>query len=354
MCRNFYSFLRHLLSNCGLHYQTQSTYKQNWSQAVGHWTSKADYTGIDFRGTVPRNLVTTSKGVEIHPSLAKLPQSTELPNLKEAGAVIPTLLLIKEIQKTMKDSRQQFFPLSNVMAIVRYTTQFTLRSAFDSVPADATQWPDPPHVEFANCTFESPGDVKRFVEEYGFSAGMIHEHPPKYTQLDLSVYAQCTEDYGFDLGKIYDRTPQKVAISMNRLQQDQVFLRRHWNKTAQPQPVKQHFLWSPNDVNFINGKAKIVISDIWDYILVLFLIDLSKRRLRVCANPSCKRLKYFVQERRDQKYCSTSCKNYVGMHNYLADTLKRKEWNAARRKAANRKHKITGGHVTRANKSGNS
>jgi hypothetical protein len=312
---------------------------------VGHWTSKADYTVVRYRGTVPRAVFRLPDGVEILPKARKKEiyqeAEPELPNIKDAGGVIPASRVVEEIQKTAKDYRQEFLPVNNVMAIIRNTAQFSLWSLIDSHPADVKCWPDPPHVEFANCTFDNPDDVKRFVEGYGFGAGMIHDIPKHESVLkDLAASTgRLVEDYGFDAKKIYGQPFNRLAISVNRLKEDQSFLRRHWSKTAQAHPLKQHFLWSPDDINFVNGRAQIVLSDIWDYILVLFLIDLSRGRLRVCANPSCRRLKYFVQERPDQKYCSTPCKNNVGIRNYLADKLKRDEWNAARRKAANGKPK---------------
>jgi hypothetical protein len=331
------------------------------------WTNIADYTAITYQGTVPSKAILTSKGVEIRPKAVQLgegkpefpnmkeaggviPATTlgeliqkvvrehppEFPSMKEAGGVIPAQTLLQEIQKTVREHQQEFLPLNNVIALIRQTTQFTMRSWFDSVPADAKQWPDPPHVEFANCAFDSPEDVKRFVESYGFGAGMIHQ-PPEEKETVLLHAMRFVEDYGFD--DPYKQHPQRLTITANRLKQDQGFLRRYWGKAAQAEPLKQHFLWSPDDINFVNGKLQIILSDIWDYILVLFLIDLSKARLRVCENPLCRRLKYFVQERSDQKYCSTSCKNTVNVNRWLAISGNRDNWNAERRQARRPKPK---------------
>jgi len=54
--------------------------------------------------------------------------------MKEAGGVIPASTLLQEIQKTAREHRQEFLPVNNVIALIRQTTQFTLRSWFDSVP----------------------------------------------------------------------------------------------------------------------------------------------------------------------------------------------------------------------------
>jgi len=309
-------------------------YNLYFIQTMRHWTSKDDYTAVAYEGTIPRRVIPTSEGVEILPK-AREERREEFPNIKQAGGLIPVSMLVEKIQKAAQDSREEFLPVNNVIATIRDTAQFTLRSWVDSVPADVKRWPDPPHVEFANCTFDSPEDVKRFVEAYGFGAGMIHE-PPKATglwpTLDLEV-TRLVEDYGFNLQQIYDEPQKKMTIGVERLKADQQFLRQSWGKTEQGQALRNSFLWSPEDIEFVNGKPRIIVKDIWDYILVLHLIDLSKGRLRVCQNSQCKQLKYFVQERRDQKYCSTSCKNTFHMNLWLAMPENREHWNAARRKS---------------------
>lgn len=303
-----------------------------------HWTQKADYTSIAYEGTVPREVTLAAKWVEIQPKAEQQLQkaNSEFPNMKEAGGVIPASVLVQAIQTTAKDNQQEFLPVNNVVALIRQSTQFTLRGWFDSVPADVMQWPDPPHVEFANCSFDSPEDVKRFVEMYGFGAGMIHEPPKKITGLgDLHATSRFEADYGFDDPR--KQAPRKLAITVERLKRDQEFLRRYWGKTAQAKPLTQHFLWSPDDISFASGKPRIVISDIWDYILVLLLIDLSAGRLKVCANPGCSQLKYFAEGRRDQKFCSTKCKNEFHIHLWLANPENRDRWNADRRKSTRAK-----------------
>jgi hypothetical protein len=156
------------------------------------------------------------------------------------------------------------------------------------------------------------------------------------------------ENYGFSAGMIYDpgfryKPPEAITVTVERLRQNQEFLRRSWGRNERAEALKNVFLWSPDDIDFVNGKPQVIVRDIWDYILVLFLIDLSAGRLKICAYPDCHRLKYFVKERRDQKYCSTSCKNTFHVNLFLANPENRKSWNADRRKARPKEKTARGG-----------
>lgn len=272
-----------------------------------HWTSQSDYTAISYEGVLPRMVNVTPTGIEVLP--AKLVGQAQFPKIKEAGGMVPASAVAEELQKTAQNYQRDFLPTWAVLGIINNTVTYNLRTRFDSVPADVKEWSDPPHVELVNCTFDNPEDLKRFIEMYGFGLNMVRD--PALT---------------FE-------PPKSITISVQRLRHDQAFLRESWGKTQHSQPIKDSFLWSPNDVSFAKGKARIKVTDIWDYIVVLFLIDLSAGRLRVCANTRCKTLKYFVQERRNQKFCSVRCKNSFHVNSWLALPENRKRWNTARRKA---------------------
>jgi hypothetical protein len=218
--------------------------------------------------------------------------------------------LINELEQTARNYQRDSLPVSNVSGMVRQAVHYNLK-AFDGNPVDVKQWPDPPHVEFANCAFDSPEDVKRFVESYGFGRGMIYDP------------------------RLPFEPPKAMNINADRLKKDQDWLRQSWGKTKHASVLKDHFLWSPDDIDFVNGKPRIIMRDIWDYIFALFLIDLSAGRLRVCAHPDCRQLKYFVKERRNQKFCSVTCKNAFHVNLWLANPENRDHWNAQRRQEPN-------------------
>ena len=85
--------------------------------------------------------------------------------------------LVKELEQTAENYQRESLPVSGVNGMVRRAVHYNLAELVDSTPADLKQWPDPPHVEFANCAFDSPEDVKRFVETYGFGLQMIYDPP---------------------------------------------------------------------------------------------------------------------------------------------------------------------------------
>jgi hypothetical protein len=211
---------------------------------------------------------------------------------------------VEELQGMAQASQREFVPEASIGAITRRVAHFSLRpQAIDSIPADVTQWPDPPHIEFANCAFDSPEDVKRFVESYGFSPMML-------TPSDALDEIRDNPDMSFSY------RPGSMAINVERLKQDQEFLRHSWGKVGDFSPLKNAFLWTFDDVDFVSGKLRLTVADIWEYIFTLFLIDLSAGRLRICEYPNCRRLKYFVKKRADQECCSTSCKNAISSARY--------------------------------------
>jgi hypothetical protein len=271
------------------------------------WTSKSDYTAIVYEGIVPSRVTLSSEGIEIPPRQREA--RPESPVIRNSGGMVPALKLSEELQKTARNYKRDLLPSSAVLGMVNRTTESALQDRIDTVRANVADWSDPPHVEFANCTLKSPEDVKRFVEIHGFGLSMVADPGLRFLP------------------------PKAITVTVKRLRQDQTFLRESWGQTEQTQPLKDSFMWRPDDVDFTNGKPRIRITDIWDYILVLFLIDLSAGRLRVCANPGCTTLKYFVKERRNQKFCSVQCKNSFHVNLWLANLENRKAWNADRRKA---------------------
>lgn len=288
-----------------------------------NWTYKSDYTAVAYKGTVPRSVVLTEDGIELpvtHPDvdLFRTPVFSNndlVTNIgdKKAFSMIRVSTLVKELEETAQNYRQETLPASTVTGMMRRAARSNLASFGDGTSADPKQWPDPPHVEFANCAFDSPEDLKRFVETYGFGLNMIFDPRLPFAP------------------------PKAPTINVERLKQDQKTLRDTWGKTKHARVFKDHFLWSPDDIDVINGRPRIITSDIWDYISALYMIDLSAGRLKVCHYPDCRQLKYFVKERRNQKFCSTTCKNAFNIKFWLANPENREHWNAGRRKRSKAK-----------------
>jgi hypothetical protein len=302
-------FGSHFLKHYRLRFELKNTYNQHLKQSMRHWRSQSDYTVIAYEGMVPRSAVVTPEGIEIPPIKQTERPEPRFPTTKEVGGLVPVAMLVEELQQTAQDYKRDFLPTTAVLGMMSRNVHRALLTRIDNIPADVDHWNDPPHVEFANCAFHSPEDVKRFVETYGFGLNMIR-----------------------DPGLHYNPEPA-ITVSLEGLQQKQDFVRGSWGKAEHARSLQKAFLWSPDDVTFERGKPRIIIRDIWDYILVLFLIDLTAGRLKVCAHPDCRQLKYFVQERPNQKYCSVPCKNTFNINRWLSNPENRKRFNAARRKS---------------------
>jgi hypothetical protein len=238
-------------------------------------------------------------GIEIPPAELGLAH-------EEAGGMVPVLRFTEKLRDVAQAYKRNLLPTTAVLGFMRETAQHSLHDRIDSIPANIKDWSDPPHVELANCSFDSPEDLQRFVEMYGFGLNMVVDP------------------------RLPFHSPRAIAIKLERLREDQAFLRRGWGK-PEDQSLKEAFAWSLDDISFVNGRPRITVRDISDYILLLFMNDSSADRLRVCINPGCKTLKYFVKQRRNQKFCSVRCKNAFHVNTWLATPANRRRWNEYRR-----------------------
>jgi hypothetical protein len=75
-----------------------------------------------------------------------------------------------------------------------------------------------------------------------------------------------------------------------------------------------------------------VIHDLWALICIEFLIDHSAGRARMCALEDCKSLRYFVQSRKDQEFCSKSCRAQHNMKVWRSNPANAKHEKLMRKK----------------------
>jgi hypothetical protein len=270
------------------------------NQDMRHWTSRSNYTALDYRGFVPKRVWRNEYGTVVPciPSVWKeAPKSSE-DLTKEQAAYLKKGTYLGMLYTTRQ------FPTALELEIAHRSLKSGSTVILDGPLADLERWNDPPHVEFANCQLNNNDDAERFIETYGVSLLM------------------CS----------YDKSEKELepVIEINWLRTYQHSLRDAWRGS---ETAFEHLsMWRPEKIEFKNGRPVLISDDIWKFICALFLADHSDNRLRVCENPACSRLKYFVQERRDQKFCSESCRNTVNVHRWLAIQENRDHWNAARRK----------------------
>jgi hypothetical protein len=162
----------------------------------------------------------------------------------------------------------------------------------DTIPANRAKWPDPVHVAFANWGFEKVDRIVPFVKRYGTSGHFCRKSASGQYYVDSDSFLKWQER-----------------------------LRTAWCE-------KHPELWfhaRSLSVNAEGGHLQLVVHDLWTLICVEFLINHSAGRTKVCAFEDCKSLRYFVQSRKDQEFCSQSCR---AQHNMRV-------W---RSKSANAKH----------------
>jgi hypothetical protein len=161
-----------------------------------------------------------------------------------------------------------------------------------TIPANRSKWSDPVHVAFANSNFEAPEGVVFFVKHYGISGYFCRKNTSGIWFVD----------------------PTHIRKWQTELRD--TWCRKHPRLWFHPRSLS---------VSAEGGHLQLVIDDLWALICIEFLIDHSAGRTRVCAYDDCKSLRYFVRSRKDQEFCSKSCR---AQHNM-------KVW---RSKPANVKH----------------
>src|SRR5438270_1112826 len=69
------------------------------------------------------------------------------------------------------------------------------------------------------------------------------------------------------------------------------------------------------------GQPVFVTRDLSKFLLLLFLIDYQQGKTKICMNAACAS-PYFVQERKDQQYCTRRCAVLINVHRYRQRALR--------------------------------
>ena len=233
-----------------------------------HWSRKIDYTCITYAGYAPLNVAISSGGSSLLiPPTSHRPDE-RFPTAKEAGSLVCASKLIEFIDERAKALEKDSLPSGEVLSLVSRATHCALLERIDLAPVDITRWPDPPHVRLANSSIDTADGAKKFLRAYGFGPGMVLQTP------------------------VLRKEPLAVTIPLQKLKDDQEFLRRIWTDTELGW-LKETFGWAPDDIDFVNGAPRLKFIDLWDYILILFMIDASLGKLKVCRESGVQNPKIF-------------------------------------------------------------
>jgi hypothetical protein len=162
----------------------------------------------------------------------------------------------------------------------------------DGQPANAGKWADPPHVALANVNFDDLGRLESLVKHYGISGHFCR----------------------------LDREANQWFLDPALLQKWQARLREVWRGEG----TDLWFHARSITVAAKDGWLRLVTADLWTLICVLFLIDRSAGRAKVCEFENCKFVRYFVKARKDQRFCCRQCRALHNMALWRADPDNRK------------------------------
>jgi hypothetical protein len=164
-----------------------------------------------------------------------------------------------------------------------------LYASLKTKPADVKQWKEPPHLVLANLLVGKDGlpdlrALEKFTRTYGLLEGYeLFSHVDKWIVDPKSIRAQ------------------------------QNFLRGAWERkgnylTALKLEREVHApAISETKLSFEGSEAHLQIGKLWSLIVLLFQYDHSTGRAQICAVKDCPRNRYFLQDRRGQKFCSHPC-----------------------------------------------
>lgn len=139
-------------------------------------------------------------------------------------------------------------------------------------PANLQRWKDAPHVALANL-HEDYKAILKFTQTYGMvsarpTAGARYVNPSDMIRFRDSLRLAWRGD---------DKTLQGMMLNIQA------------------------------NLEVRSAGLEAAVNDLWTLIRLLFLQDHFTGRARVCANPDCHTMPYFLVVRKSQKFCSDKC-----------------------------------------------
>jgi hypothetical protein len=142
----------------------------------------------------------------------------------------------------------------------------------ESQLVDFRRWKDAPHVAFANLLG------------------------------DLDAVSKFTSTYGVVSARPVSGTRYVNSSDVIRLRDT---LRQAWR--GDDKALQAMMLNTQASLEVRSAGLEAAVSDLWTLIRLLFLQDHFAGRARICANPDCHTMPYFLVVRKGQKFCSDKC-----------------------------------------------
>jgi hypothetical protein len=201
--------------------------------------------------------------------------------------------------------------------------------------SEESDWPEAPHIVFANLLVEDPKAVVAFTKRYGVLKDSFLSKDPE--ELEAANYLR---QYG---PPFKSPPPETFNIDSALLEQSQEELRGAWDNDwglhrAYVGLLREQIEFGTKVHVMPPGKVVLQTVDPWTFICFLFVRDLMESRLGFCGNPDCP-APYFRKKRKTQKYCEQGpCVQYA-QRQYSLDWWNRKGKKIREKKAKARRAK---------------
>jgi hypothetical protein len=175
--------------------------------------------------------------------------------------------------------------------------------------AGQSEWPEPPHVAFANLLADKPEAAETFTKRYGVLSRLYMNRE--------------------------DPDGENFTIDSSTFSLSQDHLQRAWRgDILEIIDIESELEVSfDTDVVVAYGSVELRPKDLWASICFLFLWDLRADKLGYCENPGCP-APYFRKKRKTQKFCEAGpCVAYA-QRQYALDW-----WNRVGKKRREKKAK---------------
>jgi hypothetical protein len=150
------------------------------------------------------------------------------------------------------------------------------------------QWPEPPHLVFANLRVDDPKSAEAFIRRYGLleSTGKSHLE-----------FVDRVVSRGEPVRRNFD-------LRSNNLKLTQLILRAAWEGDLLSIDALEFQVEEKTavDIRVREGSVQLRTEDLHTFISFLFLVDYKNGRLGICENPDCP-APYFKKKRKTQKFC---------------------------------------------------
>jgi hypothetical protein len=184
-------------------------------------------------------------------------------------------------------------------------------------PGFERNWPDAPHVAFANLQLND-AVLRMFTKQYG----PLYV-PPKRSRAEEVVIARSKDPLGTAL-----LLSRLFVPELGRAQKMQELLRQSWRGDGFAIVELEHELMKQGLRPWFGATEKaldlrdapddaltLLADDIWSLVRIAFLMDYKIGRAKVCANPDCP-TPYFAESRKGQGFCSHKCAVLINVRRF--------------------------------------